>query len=633
MNTNIPEVSYGSMVRGNILNSMYPIQRDGKVIGYVWANHFEDDVLEEIQAYTNKSYTILGISFIVISFLLVALARFFLRDIETLVIGIDNIRNDLSSRIPLINGELGRVAKSINIMTDELEKANVEAKRAVKVLQNILNNTGVAVLICDVEKRNLIFSNDTLENDFGFNSDLEDEYLKIFYDSSHLIQNLKNDGNIDYSKHTREIIIQQINKYALITERLITWHDGRTVLLVAGLDITERKALIDAEHANKAQREFLARMSHEIRTPLNGVIGMAHLALEAQDEENTKKYVTKIKTSGDLLLNIINDILDFSTIEAGKMSIEQRIINLHEIIDNVKDLVEPKIKASGVDFILEIDESVPTYVVGDSLRLTQILMNLLGNASKFTQKGYVKLSIKTEKREDKVLRFICDVEDSGIGMTKEQQDALFKPFTQADASTTRKFGGTGLGLSICKALVELMDGEISVSSQETKGTTFSFYVNLEEYDKEIDEIVEKYEPWKDTRYDGHTFLLAEDNDINVEIAVAVLKNFGVTVDVANNGQEAVEMFMQKDYSLVLMDLRMPIMNGLDATKAIRSSGKHDAKTIPIIAMTANAMDEDRQNSLDAGMNEHTSKPINVMELKKIFYHILSNPKQSDIEEA
>jgi signal transduction histidine kinase/ActR/RegA family two-component response regulator len=392
----------------------------------------------------------------------------------------------------------------------------------------------------------------------------------------------------------------------------------------------DHQALIMAEAANNAQRDFLARMSHEIRTPMNGVLGMTRLAMQADTPEKQLEYLKKIQSSASLLLGIINDILDFSKIEAGKLELETHPFSLVEMTENIRELIQPRISEKGLEFVVSIDDSVPPRAVGDNLRISQVLLNLLGNAAKFTLRGSIRLEIKSRPLPSGKIRLDCLVQDTGIGMNAGQQGALFKPFSQADSSTARKFGGTGLGLSISKAMVELMGGAITVSSEPGKGSVFAFYVELEnaegvqEEDAGIDAAVDSQ------RYDGRTFLLVEDNAINQEIAVAVLTELGATVETANNGEEGFKAFLQKDYSLIFMDIRMPVMDGFESARRIRSSSKHDALTIPIIAMTANAMKEDRDASRAAGMNGHVSKPIDIIEIKNVLYRELAIiPKNPD----
>jgi CheY-like chemotaxis protein len=374
---------------------------------------------------------------------------------------------------------------------------------------------------------------------------------------------------------------------------------------------------------------------------------MTRLAMQAETPGQCQEYLKKIQSSASLLLGIINDILDFSKIEAGKLELENHNFCVVELIDNIRELILPRIDEKGLEFIVTLDESIPSLVRGDGLRLSQVLLNLLGNAVKFTGRGSVNLDRKSrplpaENSAEAKVRLDCMVRDSGIGMTAEQQNILFQPFSQADSSTARRFGGTGLGLSISKALVELMGGAITVSSEPGKGSLFAFFVELESPESETAEesgITAEMDDW---RYEGHTFLLAEDNEINQEIALAALEELGAEVDIANNGEEAVEAFLRKEYSLIFMDIRMPIMDGLEAARRIRAieaerlaalspsmagrlasvHGSREEKGIPIIAMTANAMKEDREASLEAGMNDHISKPIDIIEIKKSLYREL-----------
>jgi signal transduction histidine kinase/CheY-like chemotaxis protein len=437
-------------------------------------------------------------------------------------------------------------------------------------------------------------------------------------------------GRDETDTHTvqREVYNPLLNRHFMMHARLVPWHDGRPVYMAVGTDITEHRALAMAEAATLAQKEFLARMSHELRTPMNGVLGMTRLALQADPPPVQQTYLKKIQSSASLLLGIINDILDFSRIEAGKMSIERHGFDLRQMVDNVCEIVMPRITEKNLEFHLNVDASVPRYVMGDELRLSQILLNLLGNASKFTLQGAISLFVEATPSPGapQKLRLRCRVRDSGIGMDDEQRRSLFKPFSQADVSTSRKFGGTGLGLSISRALVELMGGTISVESTPGRGSEFMFTVEMETLDGPPQDIEAAGDAPGGGRCDGSRILLVEDNEINQEIAIALLQDMGATVDVADNGEKGLAAFMEKDYDLILMDVRMPVMDGLEAARRIRAAAKHDAVTIPIIAMTANAMQEDRQNSEDAGMNAHIAKPIDVRELRKVVCRYL---KRSD----
>ncbi|WP_169312598.1 ATP-binding protein [Leadbettera azotonutricia] len=515
MASNRAEVSLGTMVRGNIMNAMNPIERNGRVIGYIWANELASDIETQFKDITRRIFLILGLAYVVSIVLMVLFSRNMVRDISNIVTGVRDLRFDLTKKIKSARGELGEVAESINAMAADIVKAD-----------------------------------------------------------------------------------------------------------------EEHQALIVAEAANNAQRDFLARMSHEIRTPMNGVLGMTRLAMQADSPEQRLDYLKKIQSSASLLLGIINDILDFSKIEAGKLELEKRPFSLMEMTDNIRELISPRISEKGLELIISVDDSVPSMAVGDNLRLSQVLLNLLGNAAKFTLQGSIQLEIKARHLPSGKLRLDCLVRDTGIGMSAEQQEALFKPFSQVDSSTARKFGGTGLGLSISKAMVELMGGAITVSSEPGKGSVFAFFVELESAEGEQEEDAGIDAAVDSQRYDGCTFLLVEDNAINQEIAVAILSELGAAVETAENGEEGLQAFLRKDYSLIFMDIRMPVMDGFESARRIRASSKHDARKVPIIAMTANAMKEDRDASSEAGMNGHVSKPVDIIEIKNILYRELAANRES-----
>jgi hypothetical protein len=361
----------------------------------------------------------------------------------------------------------------------------------------------------------------------------------------------------------------------------------------------------------------MANMSHEIRTPMNAIVGMTRLLVTKEPRQDQMRYLDAIQKSADNLLIIINDILDLSKIEAGKIIIEQTDFSLREVIQSMIDMLMFKAEDKRIALKAEIEEGIPNRLVGDPTRINQVLINLAGNAIKFTEKGHVAVKASIQKKEDKTYWIQLDVEDTGIGISSEYVDKIFESFTQAGTDTARKYGGTGLGLTISKQLVTLMHGEVSVKSELGKGTTFTVLLPLEESAVQVAEV-------KNTVVDEATMqrlnkvslLLVEDNEFNRMVAEDTLKDVipGIIIDIAVNGKEAVERVQRENYDVVLMDIQMPVMDGVTATKTIRNTLPKPICDVKIIAMTANVLQEDVQQYLDAGMNAYVSKPFQTEEL-------------------
>ncbi len=362
-----------------------------------------------------------------------------------------------------------------------------------------------------------------------------------------------------------------------------------------------------AEQSAHAKSEFLANMSHEIRTPMNGILGLLHILSSTPLDAMQNDYVEKALFSTKELLRIINDILDFSKIEAGKLEMEKTPFTIHDVCSEMESLFGHAMRDKGLESHLHEGDYASTPILGDPLRLKQVLLNLLSNAIKFTGKGKVSLHITGTKHQNNSLHFLFKIQDTGIGLTQEQINHLFSAFSQADTSVTRKYGGTGLGLAICKSIVKMMQGDIWVESAIGQGSTFFFTALFELADeKNLEQATTTELIHGEIKYSGH-ILLVEDNSINQIIAEELLQSVGYTIDIANNGQEALDMLDKKHYDIVLMDIQMPIMDGLTATKAIRE--KPQFAKLPIVAMSAHAMIGDREKSLKYGMNDHITKPI------------------------
>lgn len=363
-----------------------------------------------------------------------------------------------------------------------------------------------------------------------------------------------------------------------------------------------------AEAANKAKSAFLATMSHEIRTPLNAVAGLAHLALRTDQEAKRDSYLRKIVNSSTSLRRIIDDTLDFSKIEAGRLELEAVDFRLDEVLEDISSLMHAKAQGKGLRFLVITEPDVPLSLHGDPYRLRQVLLNLSDNAIKFTESGQVAILTGLDSRGSKraVLKFA--VRDTGIGLSEKQAQSLFRPFTQADATTTRKYGGTGLGLAICKRLVELMSGKISVKSEPGRGSEFTFTAAFDLGQDIPPQIHRQKAPGRAGRsLAGIRILLVEDNEINREVSRELLESEGVLVSVAENGRRAVDLVRPGRFDLVLMDIQMPVMDGLEATRLIRSNPK--LADLPILSMTADVRDAGLQDYARAGMNGNISKPI------------------------
>jgi len=778
MQTGEAAVESGFLVRGNILNAMTPIRENNTVVGYIWANQLLDVIDAEVRHMRYMVYAFSALMMAAGMFLVVTVATRLTRDVATIKQGLSRIGGDLSQRIPSLKGETGDIASAINGLAALLEVARNEERHAADnalqrsegTLRAAIDAIDEAFVIYD-ENDKLLFCNDRYREVFPLTADLmqpgnsfesiarasvaRGEYPEAQGREAEWVAEADRQHRAGVG--AREVMTQSGRWLRIIDRRTPSGH-----IVGFRVDITDlRQALAAAEEANQAKSMFLATMSHEIRTPMNGILGMTELLLTTELDDEQRDFAETSKQSTYALLSIINDILDFSKIEAGKLDIETIDFDLRILLDEIGTLVALRAEEKGIEYISLTAPDVPSRLRGDPGRLRQILLNIIGNAIKFTLAGEVVLNVSLVHLASRLqLRF--EIRDSGIGIPPEVQANLFSPFTQADSTTTRRYGGTGLGLSICRRLVELMDGEIGVVSIPDVGSTFWFLLPFTEqpavsvhgddvssaalagkrllvvddnatnlrlismllqgwncicvtassggaalsllaagqrFDAAIidmqmpemsgEELGQRiktdsaqadlpmilltsvgmrgdgarmqaagfsgYLP-KPVRADllqralrgvfgaaavGQTqpvfitqhrlreqachgrILLVEDNPINQKLASILLQRLGHEVDLAENGEIALITLANKEYDLVLMDCRMPVMDGFTATRMIRQGPANVRNAeIPIIAMTADAMEGDRERVLAVGMNDYLTKPIDAQKLADTISHWL-----------
>ncbi|MBD8491301.1 response regulator [Echinicola sp. CAU 1574] len=447
---------------------------------------------------------------------------------------------------------------------------------------------------------------------------------------------LTEDGEASITQYELSTIVRENKNYIVFQDRFknakgeTLWLECRVskkneLLLLNMSDVTIQKNYTNelirsrdvAEQTKKIKESFLASMSHEIRTPISGVIALTKTLKNTDLSEEQAKTLDLISISSQSLLGIVNDILDLSKIEAGKFSIVRTEIDLLHLVKSVCDLLHHKADEKNLELSYEIDENVPSHIFADALRLNQILMNLLSNALKFTEKGFVKLMVKSIDSEDDeiVLSFI--VEDSGIGISPEQLEHVFEEFSQADSNITHRYGGTGLGLSITKKLAQLKGGTLNVSSTLGKGSQFAFTNKYKiiknnelKKDNQQDAVIEPFE-------ETINILMAEDNMINQFAAKHIMKNWNIHLEIAETGSDAIKKYQKGDFSIILMDMYMPEMNGFEATKFIREEMEKSSNRIPIIGLSAVALEEDIKKAKEAGVDEMISKPFEPLKLYEI----------------
>ncbi len=450
-------------------------------------------------------------------------------------------------------------------------------------------------------------SNESIFGDVVF-KELEDKTIK------RVVRYVNHNGE----KHWASVVLKVVSNNG--------WYEGTigSIVNITKLKAVENDLILarDKESkANKAKAEFLSTMSHEIRTPLNAVIGISHILLLEDHKEEQLENLNALKFSSEHLLGLINNILDFNKIESGALELELRDFSLENILQGLQKVFQQKAKEKRINFRIKKDNELPDVLKGDSMRLFQILTNLVNNAVKFTEEGKVTLDIEVSSQTDDKVVILFQIIDTGIGIPVNKLDKIFESFTQANSNTTRKYGGTGLGLAICKKLLEIMDSKLQVESTEGEGSTFSFEVEFEKSEKSSDlqpNYGNRLQPFSSLK--GLSVLVVEDYKMNILVIERFLKKWDIDYDIALDGAIAIEMAVKKEYDLVLMDLQMPVMNGFDSSREIRQNTTVHNRTIPIFALSASVSMNVKNKITEFGMDGHISKPFNPSEL----YELLSS---------
>ncbi|MBS9461186.1 response regulator [Flagellimonas sp. 389] len=540
------------------------------------------------------------------------------------------------------NADFSHLENILEMSSQELYSTNKKLKKHVEAitgkLENVANNIQEVIFETDLIG-NWQYLNPAWEKLTGYKV-----HDCLGHPFSNFIENLDERDRVTLNKLSQGLI-KELNeivtartrdgekKWLDVSIKLVHDQENNPTGYIGSIvDVTEQKniqlALIEAKDkemkANKAKDEFLSTISHEIRTPLNAVIGISHLLLLENPKESQIENLTALNYSSEHLVGLVNDILDFNKIESGNIVLEKSIFSLENILNAAESTFGSMAKEKNIKFYIERDNTLPRYLIGDSVRISQIITNLVGNAIKFTEKGSVTLKVQQLQKNQKNIKIKFDIIDTGIGIAVEKQDSIFDAFVQANSNTTRKFGGSGLGLAICKKLLQIMDTNLSLQSATGEGTTFSFTLDLKIHDgSSSKKNGAKPELSNLTALDGISVLVAEDNALNILVIKKFLSKWKVNFDIAENGSIAVEKAKQKNYDFILMDLQMPIMNGYEAAKRIRQSTNPHNLDIPIIALSASPPADVQNDIRKYGMDGHISKPFDPIELHQTLKRIKS----------
>ncbi len=568
-----------------------------------------------------------------------------LPDMETQIIKKDGSIIEASLSISILKDIEGNITGAIGIIRDITSQKIAERKlrESENKTRIILDNSAAAITLTDGSEQ-IISWNKFTEQLLGMKRrDLYMKPVSFLYPKEEWKKiRAENIRNIGSRHHLETKVIHKDGRIIDIDLSINVLKDANNKIVGSvGImyDITERKqaqeillqAKIAAEEASSAKTMFLANMSHEVRTPMNAIMGMIDLTLDTSLSEEQKDNLKTAKDAAQNLLVLLNDILDLSRVEAGKITLEDIEINLRNVIHSVCKGLEVLARNKSLELLWSVDTNIPEFLMGDPVRLRQVITNLVNNAIKFTHKGKIEVNVKIASLSNDVASLIFSVSDTGIGIAKDKVNSILEPFPQVDHPTPRRYGGTGLGLTISRRLVEMMGGRIWVESEPWKGSTFYFMATLKISPKDTTTTVASLsaaaplseQPSEKIVFQGIRVLLAEDNPVNQKIATKLLEKRGLTVKATQNGQEAMDCLSKELFDIILMDVQMPVLDGLEATKLIREDEKQTGRHIPIVAMTAHAMEGDEARCLAAGMDGYISKPIDLVRVFEVIESVLT----------